>query len=75
MGVKASRRYKITDFEPFFTTKDPGKGTGLGLSISHRIITEMHRGDIREYSKSGETRFHVPLPIIYKEGLEERYWS
>ena len=62
-------------FEPFFTTKDPGKGTGLGLSISHRIITETHRGDIRVYSKPGETRFQVRLPIIYKEGLEERYWS
>jgi signal transduction histidine kinase len=62
-------------FEPFFTTKDPGKGTGLGLSISHRIITETHRGDIRVYSKAGETRFQVRLPIIYKEGLEERYWS
>jgi signal transduction histidine kinase len=60
-------------FEPFFTTKDPGKGTGLGLSISHRIITETHRGDIRVYSKPGETRFQVRLPIIYKEGLEERY--
>jgi signal transduction histidine kinase len=62
-------------FEPFYTTKDPGKGTGLGLSISHRIITETHRGDIRVYSRPGETRFQVRLPIIYKEGLQERYWS
>src|SRR5512145_2754746 len=62
-------------FEPFFTTKDPGKGTGLGLSISHRIITETHRGDIRVYSRPGETCFQVRLPIIYKEGLEDRYWS
>jgi signal transduction histidine kinase len=62
-------------FEPFFTTKDPGKGTGLGLSISHRIISETHRGDIRVYSRPGETRFQVRLPVIYKEGLEERYWS
>jgi signal transduction histidine kinase len=56
-------------FEPFFTTKDPGEGTGLGLSISHRIITETHRGDIRVYSRPGETRFQVRLPVIYKEGL------
>jgi signal transduction histidine kinase len=62
-------------FEPFFTTKDPGKGTGLGLSISYRIITETHQGDIRVYSRPGETRFQVRLPIIYKEGLQERYWS
>jgi signal transduction histidine kinase len=62
-------------FEPFFTTKDPGKGTGLGLSISHRIITETHRGDIRVYSRPGRTCFQVRLPIIFKEGLQERYWS
>jgi signal transduction histidine kinase len=62
-------------FEPFFTTKDPGKGTGLGLSISHRIITETHQGDLRVYSIPGETRFQVRLPIIYKEGIQERYWS
>jgi signal transduction histidine kinase len=62
-------------FEPFFTTKDPGKGTGLGLSISHRIITETHQGDLRVYSRPGETRFQVRLPIIYKEGIQERYWS
>ena len=66
---------KARIFEPFFTTKDPGKGTGLGLSISHRIITDTHRGDIRVYSRPGETRFQVRLPITYKEGLEERYWS
>ncbi|MGN6631270.1 MAG: ATP-binding protein, partial [Nitrososphaeraceae archaeon] len=57
------------------TTKDPGKGTGLGLSISHRIITETHQGDIRVSSRPGETRFQVRLPIIYKDGLKERYWS
>jgi signal transduction histidine kinase len=62
-------------FEPFFTTKDLGKGTGLGLSISHRIVTETHRGDIRVSSRPGETCFQVRLPIIYNEGLEQRYWS
>jgi len=61
-------------FEPFFTTKDPGKGTGLGLSISHRIITQTHKGDIRFYSRPGETRFQIRLPIIYK-GIEQKYWS
>jgi signal transduction histidine kinase len=72
-GIPESIKTRI--FEPFFTTKDPGKGTGLGLSISHRIITETHQGDIRVYSRPGETRFQVRLPIIYKEGLQERYWS
>ncbi|MGH9978914.1 MAG: sensor histidine kinase, partial [Nitrososphaeraceae archaeon] len=72
-GISEDMKSQI--FEPFFTTKDPGKGTGLGLSISHRIITETHRGDIRVYSRPGETRFQVRLPIIFKEGLQERYWS
>jgi signal transduction histidine kinase len=61
-------------FEPFFTTKEPGKGTGLGLSISHRIITQTHKGDINFYSRPGETRFQVRLPIIYK-GIGQKYWS
>ncbi len=72
-GIPENIKSRI--FEPFFTTKDPGKGTGLGLSISHRIITETHQGDLRVYSRPGETRFQVRLPIIYKEGLQERYWS
>jgi signal transduction histidine kinase len=61
-------------FEPFFTTKEPGKGTGLGLSISHRIITQSHKGDISFYSRPGETRFQIRLPIIYK-GIAQKYWS
>jgi signal transduction histidine kinase len=59
-------------FEPFFTTKEPGKGTGLGLSISHRIITQTHKGDISFYSRPGETRFQIRLPIVYK-GIEQKY--
>jgi signal transduction histidine kinase len=61
-------------FEPFFTTKELGKGTGLGLSISHRIVTQSHKGDISFYSRPGETRFQIRLPIIYK-GIEQKYWS
>lgn len=72
-GIPEDVRSRI--FEPFFTTKEVGKGTGLGLSISHRIVTETHRGDIRVYSRPGETRFQVRLPIIYNEGLEHRYRS
>ena len=69
-GIPENIRSRI--FEPFFTTKDPGKVLVLGLSISHRIITETHQGDIRVYSRPGETRFQVRLPIIYKEGLQEK---
>ena len=50
-------------FDPFFTTKAPGKGTGLGLNISHNIIVQKHHGRIDIYSKPGETRFAVRLPI------------
>jgi signal transduction histidine kinase len=50
-------------FEQFFTTKGVGKGTGLGLSISHRIVVEMHKGDISFTSKPGDTRFGIRLPM------------
>jgi signal transduction histidine kinase len=48
-------------FEPFFTTK-PVVGTGLGLEIVHRIIVGQHKGDIRCFSKPGDTCFQVRLP-------------
>ncbi len=51
-------------FEPFLTTKGVGKGTGLGLSISYRIVVEMHKGQITFFSKPGDTRFQVRLPVV-----------
>jgi signal transduction histidine kinase len=50
-------------FEPFFTTKGVGEGTGLGLVTSYRVVVGMHKGDIRVFSKPGETYFQVRLPI------------
>lgn len=50
-------------FEPFFTTKPPGVGTGLGLHISYNIIVQKHQGQIRVFSRPGETRFQVSLPV------------
>ncbi|MGH2581600.1 MAG: ATP-binding protein [Anaerolineales bacterium] len=50
-------------FDVFFTTKPIGKGTGLGLSISYNVVVHKHSGDIRLYSKPGQTRFEVWLPI------------
>ncbi|XWK85843.1 MAG: ATP-binding protein [Phormidium sp.] len=51
-------------FEPVFTPKLIGIGTGLGLSISHRIITEVHQGNIYCQSKSEVgTTFTIELPI------------
>lgn len=49
-------------FSPFFTTKPVGKGTGLGLNISYNIVHK-HGGDIKVFSKPGETRFQVQLPL------------
>lgn len=50
-------------FEPFFTTKGVGEGTGLGLSLSYRVVVRMHHGSISVFSKPGNTRFQVRLPI------------
>lgn len=50
-------------FEPFFTTKDVGEGTGLGLEIAYRIVVGQHNGDIRCFSKPGDTRFQIRLPL------------
>ena len=50
-------------FDPFFTTKDQGKGSGLGLDIAYRSVVNRHRGNIRLYSRPGDTRFEVVLPI------------
>ncbi|GAB1545376.1 ATP-binding protein [Scytonema sp. NUACC21] len=60
-------------FEPFFTTKDVGKGTGLGLDIVRRIVVGRQKGDIRVFSKSGETCFQVRLPInISKRSVKRK---
>ncbi len=53
-------------FESFFTTKPPGKGSGLGLDISYNIVVQKHKGDIRVFSRPGETRFEVWLPINFE---------
>ncbi|MCB0208088.1 MAG: cyclic nucleotide-binding domain-containing protein [Anaerolineae bacterium] len=55
-------------FEPFYTTKEVGSGTGLGLDIVYRIIRN-HRGKIEVWSKPGDTRFIVRLPINGSEAL------
>jgi two-component system C4-dicarboxylate transport sensor histidine kinase DctB len=61
-GVADEDRARL--FEPFFTTKEVGVGLGLGLAISYAIIRD-HGGTIRyERSPSGETRFHVHLPLL-----------
>jgi signal transduction histidine kinase len=60
-GIPANIKSRI--FEPFFTTKEVGAGTGLGLEISYRIVVTQHNGDIRCFSKPGETRFKISLPI------------
>jgi signal transduction histidine kinase len=63
-GIPPDIQAKI--FDPFFTTKPPGKGTGLGLSISHNIIVQKHKGKIAVYSKPGETRFEIKLPLNFE---------
>ena len=63
-GIPKDIQEKI--FSPFFTTKTVGKGTGLGLNISYKII-EKHSGEIKVFSKPGNTRFQVSLPIDFQQ--------
>jgi len=60
-GIPAEIQPRI--FEPFFTTKGVGEGTGLGLATSYRVVVGMHKGDIRVFSRPGNTHFQVRLPI------------
>ena len=60
-GIPEDIRAKV--FDPFFTTKPPGKGTGMGLNISYNIVVQKHRGDIKVFSKPGQTCFRVLLPV------------
>ena len=46
-----------------------------GLLAAETRAGQYKHTDIRVYSRPGETRFQVRLPIIYKEGLKQRYWS
>ena len=52
-------------FQPNFTTKIRGMsfGLGLGLTIVQRIV-DAHNGEIKLFSKPGQTKFDVYLPII-----------
>ena len=60
-GIPDAIQHQV--FDPFFTTKPIGKGAGLGLTICHNIIVQKHKGELDLYSKPGETRFVVRLPI------------
>lgn len=64
-GISAAVEPHI--FEPFFTTKGVGEGTGLGLDTVQRIVRK-HRGNIQVYSKPGDTRFQVRLPLAHTSG-------
>jgi PAS domain S-box-containing protein len=56
-------------FEPLFTTKP--SGTGLGLAITHTAIRQ-HGGTIDAESRPGEgATFHIFLPRIEIETVEE----
>ena len=63
-GIPEEVQPKI--FDSFFTTKPPGKGTGMGLNISYNIVVQKHRGDIKVYSKPGQTCFEVWLPMNFE---------
>ncbi|MFZ7105220.1 MAG: sensor histidine kinase [Bacteroidota bacterium] len=52
-GIGISEEFQKTLFEEFNTTRPLGAGTGLGLSESKRILTELHKGEIKIESDPG----------------------
>ena len=65
-GIGISSEDKTKIFKPGYSTKI--RGWGLGLSLSKRIITNIHRGQIKLYKSShNETIFLVSLKT-YSEG-------
>ncbi|MFD4540296.1 sensor histidine kinase [Streptomyces bauhiniae] len=50
-------------FDPFFSTRPLGEGAGLGLTVVHEVTAVRHQGTITFSSRSGQTTFHVSLPI------------
>ena len=61
-GIPEEIRHRI--FDPFFTTKEVGKGTGQGLSVCHRIVVELHRGELTFDSRLNEgATFRVEIPL------------
>jgi predicted CoA-binding protein len=63
-GIPEEIQSKI--FSPFFTTKPVGKGTGLGMNISYNIILK-HGGEIKIFSRPGNTCFQVWLPVNFQK--------
>lgn len=41
--------------DEFFSTRENGKGAGLGLSESKRILTELHKGELKIESENGNS--------------------
>lgn len=63
-GAGIPDEIKTHIFEPFFTTKPVGSGTGLGLSITYKIIHDLHKGDIKVDSETGQgTSFKLVIPV------------
>ena len=65
-GIGISTKDKNKIFKPGYSTKR--RGWGLGLSLSKRIITNIHRGQIKLHKSShNETIFLVSLKIYSEE--------
>jgi signal transduction histidine kinase len=52
-GVGISVAFQKTLFEEFNTTRPLGSGAGLGLSESKRVLSEIHKGEIKIESDPG----------------------
>lgn len=63
-GIGMNEETAAQIFKPFVTNKEGG--TGLGLAVTKKII-DMHKGNIRVYSKEHiGTKFVISLPLIQR---------
>ncbi len=70
-GTGMSDQIRQRLFEPFFTTKAPGRGTGLGLATIQSIV-QQNGGKVEVTTGLGAgTTFHIYLPRVTTEILEE----
>lgn len=68
-GIKSGTEQKI--FELGYTTRGERKGKGLGLAIVSRIISDLHKGEVKIENNVGQSGVTVTLVIPCSWNVKE----